>query len=207
MKALKYAAMALLSVFGCRKDEEVTAEYLRIFTVKKGRHDFAPPEFRSMYRLSRLGSLDYEVIFDASCTYTIPGEDQGDFNKGGGLSFDLTSNTKNAAMWAWRHTPGVGIELSGYFHEAGQTYIGMPGELAAMVVQPGDKVKIQVWRAFDTWKVTFVKLDAQGNGIDYAEHEKMFSRYHKTGYRIGLWFGGNQPAPNEMQVWVDFDKQ
>lgn len=204
MKALKYAAMALLSVFGCRKDEEVTAEHLRIFTVKKGKHDFSPKEFRSVFKLDNIGALEYLVVFDKTCEYLIAGEDQGDFNKGGGLSFDFTSNTKNAAMWAWRHTPGVGIELAGYFHENGKTYIGMPGEMVAMVAQPGDRVKIHVWRAFDTWKITFVKLAPDDTALEYAEQEKMFSRLHTVGYRIGLWFGGNQPAPRDMQVWVDY---
>lgn len=180
---------------------------LRIFEVKKGKHDFWPVEFRSIWRLRNFGLLRYEVVFDKSCEYILPGEDQGDFNKGGGVSFDAFSNTKNAALWGWRHTPGAGIDLTGYFHENGERQIGIPEQLVAMTVQPGERVFIEVWRAFFTWKVTFVRLNADGEGIAFAEHERTFKRSFALGYRVGLWFGGNQPAPQGMQVWADVRKE
>lgn len=179
---------------------------LKIYTVKKGKHDFSPKEFRSLYRLKNVGAFEYEVVFDASCDYLIPGEDQGDFNKGGGVSFDWYTNTKNAAMWAWRNTPSVsGIELAAYFHKDGKTVIGDEFGIVAMVCNFGERVKIQVWRAFKSWRVTFVKLDVDGNGIEYAEQQLDFGKAHELGYRVGLWFGGNQPAPQKMQVWVDYN--
>jgi hypothetical protein len=200
-------AIAGLLLFSCQKDDSsLNSEFMRTYTVKAGKHDFWPPELRTPYNLNRLEYLEWVVIFDASCAYHLPGEDQKDFNKGGGISFDLLSNTRNAVMWAWRYNPQVDqIELCGYWHNAGIRYIGEGPELWQMRVNFGERVKVRIYRQGQSWRVKFTRLDVDKEPMESVEAGQVIYT-GKYGYRIGLWFGGNLPAPTDMEVWYDFKK-
>lgn len=179
---------------------------LRIYTVKAGKHDFWPPEPRTPH--FRQGfSWTWEVVFDATCRYTLPGEDQGDFNKGGGVSFNLLSNNRNAVMWGWRYQPKNDmIQLCLYINKDGKKQIGHDGDLVQLEIPIAERAKIQLtYLGGNTWAMGFYWLDADDRIID-AELVHFTIKTPTILYRLGLWFGGNRPAPNDMQVWVDLKK-
>lgn len=179
---------------------------LRIYTVKAGKHDFSPPEAR-LPAFAAGFSRAWEVVFDATCEYYLPGEDQGDFNKGGGVSLNLLSNNRNAIMWAWRYNPKAqGMQIALYVNRNGAKEIGHDGKLVQIDnIAFGQKCRIElVYLGGGNWVMRFFTADKG------ASHSYLVATTHvkiKTPtlvYRLGLWFGGNQAAPQTMQVWVDY---
>lgn len=179
---------------------------LRIYTVKQGKHDFWPPEPRTPH-LSRGLSWQWDVVFDASCRYALPGEEQEDFNKGGGVSFKLFSNSTDAVMWAWRHTPqGDKVDITLYVNRKGKHEIGEPGKLVLSGVPLAKRVRIVLtYNGGGNWSLTVAPHDSIGRITDIGT---MYANIKTPSivWRLGLWFGGTLPAPQEMQVWVDFEK-
>ena len=179
---------------------------LRIFTVQAGKHDFWPMEARTPHLSGGL-SWQWDVVFDASCRYTIPGEDQKDFNKGGGASLRMLSNNRDAVMWAWRYNPKRDvIELALYVNRSGKHEIGSEGEIRTFAVPIAQKARLVLtYSGGGNWSLTMFRLDADDNVLD-VETTYTNIRTPPVVWRLGLWFGGNQPAPQEMQVWVDFKR-
>lgn len=179
---------------------------LTIYTVQPGKHDFWPPEPRTPV-LSGGFSWQWDVVFDASCRYSLPGEDQKDFNKGGGVSMRMFSNNRDAVMWAWRYNPkGDKVDITLYVNRNGKNEIGEPGKLVLLGVPVAERVRITLtYSGGGNWSLTAAHRDASGRVVDIAT---MYNNIKTPAvlWRLGLWFGGNQPAPNEMQVWVDFKR-
>lgn len=179
---------------------------LRIFHVKAGKHDFWPPEMRVPYR-SRGLSLTWDVVFDATCAYTLPGEDQRDFNKGGGVSLELFSNNRNALMWGWRYTPDLKtIELCQYVNRKSKHEIGTGTDLVQLRVPIGQRCRVNLtYLEANLWQYTFELLNIDRQPVQRIVTYATINTPSLV-YRLGLWFGGNRPAPQDMQVWVDFQK-
>ena len=179
---------------------------LRIYTVQTGKHDFWPPEPRTPHMSGGL-SWQWDVVFDASCRYNIPGEDQKDFNKGGGVSMRMLSNNRDAVMWAWRYNlKSDKIDLTLYVNRGGKHEIGEGDKLVLLSVPIAQNARIVLtYSGGGNWSLTVAHRDVEGRVVDIGT---MYTNIKTPTilWRLGLWFGGNQPAPQEMQVWVDFKR-
>lgn len=150
--------------------------------------------------------LAYTVRFDESCTYTLPGVDQRDWNKGGGLSFDLFTNNTDSAMWAWRWSPDRDkMQLTAYAHVEGKRVIAKTiqgpdqtdGEVLAEVeIGQNVDISIDIDRISGRYNYLFSTGDARAYTWLPFEHKK------RTGRTIGLWFGGNRKAPQKISVFL-----
>ena len=100
------------------------------YTIFKGKHAAQIYGMATPAPVIRRGvkNVAWTVCFDKNCAYTLPGADQRDWNKGGGLSFasallskEMLSNHVDSAMWGWRYNPLTGlIELTAYCHIDGK---------------------------------------------------------------------------------------
>lgn len=191
-----------------------------LYTVYKGKHPFklwghlipAPVIRRDVKAQS------WTVRFDESCAYTLPGAEQRDWNKGGGVSFDLLTNHTDAAMWGWRWNPGTRrIEMTAYCHINGKRpflqsslyskkrYLYSPnndidGEVC-LECKIGDTIRIslQVDREESRYDYNFMVIGSNESwpvGVAFT-HSKRWSRV------IHPWFGGNAPAPHNMDLYLE----
>lgn len=83
----------------------------------------------------------WRVKFDRNCLYSFGMPDQRDWNKGGGVSFNLFTNHKDSAMWGWRANDGGGIDLTAYCHVDGERKVFKDGlGEVVMVCAPNDNL-------------------------------------------------------------------
>lgn len=181
---------------------------MKKYTIQPGRHDFRPPEFPSIYCARRIKRLHWKFRFAADCMYHIPGEDQYDWNKGGGISFHLFRNNRDNMMWAWRWNPRKGmIDITAYSNNADMPngrFIGWGNGQVMMTIYPEEvgEVIIEPY-GIAGWNFTFRR-----SGKEISNHCVHGTRRNwRIAKRLGLWFGGNQPAPQQMTVHVDYRKR
>lgn len=170
-------------------------DYIK-YSVEAGQHDYTPKQlFGGVFNrinTSKIDALEYEAYFDSSSIYTHPlSDDQIDWNKGGGFSFDLLTNHNNSVMWAWRWTPELGgFEISGYAHISGERFMF---DLPYLVVAPNEVFFVSIKELESkTWRVSL--SDKKGNSI---YKEVWFKTQGKKARRIEPWFGGNLASQND----------
>lgn len=175
-----------------------------IYAVEAGTHSFTPSVALNIRY--RAGVLAWRFTFDATCRYRLPGGEQADYNKLLGVSFCLTSNHRDSAMIAWRYNPDNDlIEIAPYFHVSGRRIIGAgnSGQPFSEVApgQDGEANMVIDWRNNSVLAGVIV-------GGTYASYRQQFDRLSRNffGFRtywtreIGAWFGGNLPAPHNMNL-------
>lgn len=171
-----------------------------IYKVKKGKHDFWPFEIPWIYFKRKTFKW---VLRDMSkAEYDMrPDEDQWDWNKGGGVSFSLTNNNKDAVMWAWRYNPNTGKhEYCMYIHDGTASPIIRPR------VDDVSEITLVVDYKNRTYDMIFLTPEGQFIFDWQYRHKKTISK------RIGLWFGGanNEEgafggvAPQDLEIELEY---
>ncbi len=128
------------------------------------------------------------VVFTDSCRYTLPPADQADANKLGGLSFGGGPHG-NSARVGWAYNPATDrIDLTAYFYTNGERQI----EWAASA-RIGEPVDVGVTQLYGCAEVRV-------NGRHAGQRRMERARF---GLRLGLFFGGNNPAPHRMRVEME----
>lgn len=169
----------------------------------KGCHDFwingfIPHLPRFFYGVKQ---LKWEVVLDESATYTLPGADQQDWNKGGGLSFNYFNHLKESAMWAWRWNPVTSKhEFAAYCHINSQRVIGKPfpsENPTEVAIAVGHTEKVVITLDID-YVYKLYKYDFNGVRVTLP-----FSHNLKQSKEITANFGGNNPAPRKLTLNVN----
>lgn len=189
-----------------------SATKMKKYTTKKGHHDWWPFEFPRMWFVKKK-RITLTFTFDVDCIYDWNGDqDQLDWNKIGGVSFNLFSNTKNSIIGGWRSNPITRkIELTIYRHVAGNILKGNDDGEVMMTVDPFDVIELTIWPQLNG---RFFCAQLQHDDqvimipVEYPEVKKI-------GRRIGMWFGGANNSPGEfggvssksMTAWIKFDLQ
>jgi hypothetical protein len=138
--------------------------------------------------------IEASYNFLGTCRYYLPGEDQHDINKLIGLSFSLSPHD-NSIRIGWRYVPTVDkIELLLYMYVD-----GVRQEFKHLTYMNFNARGVIRWtRISDSWSTiwingAFYEVEIPGhwpNGISYA---------------LGIYFGGNRPAPHRMEI-VKYEK-
>src|ERR1044072_531550 len=157
-----------------------------VYTIKKGRHRAWPLRLGLAFRrraFRRIVSfLNYE--------YHIEGEDMADTNKLFGIGF-LWNHHKESARVRWRWDPEKRmVLLSAYCYVGGARII----ESLAWI-DPAKPATISIY--VETWAYFFHVIQ---DGIVVGYHS--VKRFHrkKWSFPQGLYFGGNQAAPERIRV-------
>jgi hypothetical protein len=172
----------------------------RAYFVQKGKRRFTSGPFDVPRIRRNLRTVEWEVLFSPACRYALPGADQDDWNKGGGVSFDLFTNHTDSVMWSWRYNPVTDlIELGMYCHVDGKRVIVKAHSSEVIqAVKIGDTVLIRltIGRTVKSYSMDFnTSTNAAGAMVPYS-HDK------KTARTIGAWFGGNHSAPHTMNIYI-----
>ena len=160
-----------------------------IFRIPSGKHRGRPFRFGIWWRRP---VFTWQVTFDQSCRYDLKSVDQGDYNKLIGIGY-LWHHHKDSARFGWRYWPDTGqIELSAYCYISGRRTI-----YHIALVEIGRKCRLQL----NVTKLAYVfdvyDLDA---GKSAGGCSLLHLHRKRLQYRLGLYFGGNAVAPNEMSI-------
>lgn len=137
------------------------------------------------------------VMFDSTCMYDITQVDEFDYNKVFGFGFmgaddqhwGQAPHQVDGARVAWRWNPKQNrIDLGAYVYVEGKR---ITQDLGSMKINEERRLTIKI----DYNAKTYTVMD--GDPIPFT-HKKT------VGYRNGLYFGGNQPAPQKIRVMIKY---
>ena len=173
------------------------------FTVKKGNYFCSPRRFK--FWLSPIGkTFTWKIKFDPNCKYILPGEDQWDWNKIGGIDLDSPFSTMtNSIMGGWRYNPTIEkIELNAYFHNGKGVENRIMSEPLCFV-DTNQEVTLKILVGEDIWQVHYWS-DPYGTMINHGIKSikpKKASALFAT--EIQFYFGGNQQAPQDVSIYKE----
>lgn len=153
-------------------------------------------------------TIAFKVMFDTSCKYLLPGEDQQDINKLFGIAYVpwyliplaiishwfialfRNQHHHNSARFGWRYNENINkIEIFAYCYVDGKRI----SDVVAMVpFNQFVEMQIEIGPTFYLFSVKKDQIELSTQ----VEH----SNKKKWGYPLGVYFGGNQPAPKTMKV-------
>lgn len=160
-----------------------------IFRIPSGKHRARPLRFGIYWRKT---SFSWRVKFTDSCRYGLGNNDQYDTNKLCGIGY-LPGHHKDSARFGWRYWPDKGwVELLAYCYVSGRR-----------IIQNLDFCEIG--------KEYHIQLNITDNAYVFNVIDPVFSKpiggasiahNHRRilGYQLGIYFGGNQPAPHEIKI-------
>lgn len=133
------------------------------------------------------------VIFLYGCNYDLPGEkDDADVNKLFGISYSLDPK-KESARFGWKWENGK-IWIGWFIHHNHQMEFGKICECPL-----GFIFDYEIIIGDNTY---FFKVTQPSNGLEYiAQIKKEHQR--KAAYSLNPWFGGDQPAPHDMEITME----
>ena len=176
------------------------------YKIKAGRHRAWPPCVKAYVNRK---VISCQVTFSKGCAYSIAGEDQNDTNKLFGIGYvpwwkmplvflagafgsALINNEhhNDSARFGWRYdTVLQKIVVSAYCYVAGVRKIT---ELVSIPVGETIRCSIRIEKDHYIFHVYGVNI--------LQRHVVPFSHKKTLGYRLGVYFGGNKVAPNDMEI-------
>lgn len=158
------------------------------FIIRKGKHRARPWIFRLWWNKMWLG---YRVMFDYSCSRLPQSDDAMDVNKLFGIGY-FPSHHKDSIRFGWNYNPkNELINIYAYWYENGQRNFrficevlrGRYYDYQIRVSDASYELVVEVPKTSKRWSVTLPK-----------SHNK------KLSHHLGIYFGGNQPAPERMLI-------
>lgn len=163
-----------------------------IFTIRKGAHR-AWPWVLALFFGKRLVR---HVVFDISAKYDLPGtEDDEDVNKLFGFGF-FPSHHLESARFGWTYNNQENkVELHAYCYVNGVRVMKW-----LCTIPTYKKVKCSIDIIGDVY--SFTVSDARTQSLVYGGRDIAFDHDKKIGYRLGCFFGGNNPAPHTIKIKI-----
>ncbi len=128
--------------------------------------------------------LLFQALFSTNCLYQDP-QNPGQINKLWGRSFGL--HTKNPARIGWRGCNGT-LELFAYLHQNGKIFYEKMGEC-----------ELREWITFRIEKrKSTIEIEIKGKETRVYS----FDDLPQWGYQLYPYFGGQLPAPHQMEIIV-----
>ena len=133
--------------------------------------------------------MQREVVFDFSCTWDV---DQ--VNKLFGFGY-FPSHHKESARFGWMYNIGnKKFTLSAYCYVNGHRIIT---NLCHVVANRKYVCRIEKHAKYYTFSVI-----QKENGAELGRISIPYEHNKKLGYKLGLYFGGKQPAPATMKIEI-----
>lgn len=168
---------------------------MKTYLIKKGNHY---SNGRLNFGLTFKKKISFRAKFDSSCLYGALGNnDEYDINKLFGFSTTWFHH-KQSGRVGWRCIDGKNIQLLTYSYNKGKSEISEhdilgivePDEMFYCTIEDTEKEYVYTFkRGFDNEVVR--KTDVK---------QKDWFLFH---YKLFFYFGGNQPAPHDMIVYLD----
>lgn len=164
-----------------------------IFHIPSSKHRARPLRFGLWWNRK---SFQWKVRFTDSCRYDLQTDDQFDTNKLCGIGFIPGFHHKDSARFGWRYITDTGqVEIMSYCYINGNRIIqhlafceiGKDYDLYLKVLSSCYYMAIH-----DHGKVPTIGF----TWIDHRHHKKL-------GYRLGIYFGGQATAPQEIKIELE----
>lgn len=160
------------------------------YRIPKGAHRAWPFRFGLYYKPLK---LSWKVSFDYSTYYMLSGPDQADINKLVGIGY-MPGIHKNSARFGWRCYDTTRIELFAYVYDKGVRSSRSLGLIERNYEYRLDMNVYEARYCLSVYDITRGKYTGLVNMT--KTHKK------KLGIRLGVFFGGNKTAPNDMKVFL-----
>lgn len=188
---------------------------MKSYEIDAGKHDFRPKDGLGLIAWNapllpslKKSALVVGMVFHDNCLYNFPDGDNHDWNKLPGVSLELFSKNQNAVIGAWRSRPDLGeIEVTSYANRDGKHIVGWDEEpdrdQVFWRVKPWREVSYIVWADEPgTWNVRVFNGRAHLKP-PYQQAQYKFRKKPCLFTPVGLWFGGDRPAPQRMTMEVN----
>ncbi len=183
------------------------------YTINKGKH-----RPRWWWLSPKMGvaatTIRRKVVFDFNCIYNLHSADQHDINKLFGVAF----TTWWRMIWVWLSWP-VYAALSRNLHHRDSARVGWRFDtakktfiLSAYCYVEGQRITRDICECYANRPVritllvqsTFYEFIVEQHENEYPLGRVSIPYWHKKRFTfsLGLYFGGNNPAPNTMTVEI-----
>lgn len=164
-----------------------------IFTIKKGKHRSWPFIFGILFN----DWIERDVVFDETAAYFLPNEDENDVNKLFGFGYINGGHHQDSARFGWNYNQSNGrIRLFAYCYTNGLRVIH---ELCEVL--PHRKVRLIIQECLGNY-YSFSAHDGYNNWHEMGSVIIPFTHNKKWKYKLGCFFGGNNPAPHSITIKI-----
>lgn len=135
--------------------------------------------------------MSFTARFDESARYDLQNNDQGDINKLMGFADANSLHHDNSIRFGWRYSIAKGeVEIFGYAYQDGVRNFKYITDVA---IHETADFSIQL---------TEQSYVLQVNGEEMLEMERMVKNTVGVYYLLFPYFGGNEPAPHDINIFV-----
>jgi len=160
------------------------------FIIHKGHHRAKPFSFGLWFNKKIFSK---NIYFDTSCKYSIDGVDMMDTNKLFGVGY-FPNHHINSARFGWRYDPDIDkITISAYCYLNGERIIK---ELCDLKFFTWYRFQISIMED----RYLFDVSDTNNTWHKFAIESILKSHKKKWQFKLGIFFGGNKPAPKTMEL-------
>lgn len=163
-----------------------------LYKVEEGEHHFKRDDAISTRPRVAKDTVEFKAWFTDSCLYDVSllGKDKDDINKLYGITDCNSTPHQDSVRIGWRHDGQGTIELFSYVYTDGKRAFKKIGS-----VTPSEQFSIKI----DTTPNT-VNFWLNGQLVDTTQRDK--DCRNGVRFRLFPYFGGNQPAPNDMRIFI-----
>lgn len=134
----------------------------------------------------------FQVCFDSSAIYTLPAADQHDINKVTGFSDNQSLHQRFSARFGWRWSEDA-LRLFAYVYNNGERQ-----EQQLSIIEIGQVYTCKISVKTGQYIFHIKELD-----IEVAMPRAATTK-QAMGYRLYPYFGGNNPAPHDVRIWLKY---
>jgi hypothetical protein len=165
-----------------------------IYTIHKGKHRSWP----FIFGLHVKPWMERDVVFDDTAAYDLPGnEDDSDVNKLFGFGYLNGGHHKDSARFGWNYNNESGrINLFVYCYVNGNRIIQH-----ICSVLPYHKVRLRIAETL-SGEYWFAVHDGVENWNEMGFVRIPYTHNKKIRYKLGCFFGGNNPAPQDIKIKI-----
>jgi hypothetical protein len=161
--------------------------------IPEGQHHGWPPIWGIHFK----PWMERDVVFDSTAAYELPEEDQEDVNKLFGFGYFKGGHHKDSARFGWNYNPLNGrVRLYAYCYVDGERIIEELCEIRLHI-----KVRLLI-SIYETKRYVFSVHDGFNNWREIGTTEIQFNHDKKWKYKLGCFFGGNNPSPHDMIIKI-----
>lgn len=164
------------------------------FHIPKGQHHSWPFIFGLHVNLW----MERDVVFDESAAYDLEGsEDDDDVNKLFGVGYFNGGHHQDSARFGWNYNNNTGrVRLFAYCYVNGMRIIQ---EICEIPKHNKFRLLISIYQSN---RYMFTVHDGYNNWHQVGVAEVGFTHNKKWKYKLGCFFGGNNPAPHDIKIKI-----
>lgn len=163
-------------------------------TIHKNNHRSFPP----IIGLHCKQWMERDVVFDSSAAYELPATDQDDVNKLFGFGYINGGHHQDSARFGWNYNTITGrVRIFAYCYVNGERMIEQICEVPLY-----KKIRCLI-SIYQNSRYVFTVHDGYNNWHQIGiPAEIPFTHNKKWRYKLGCYFGGNNPAPHQITIKI-----